>query len=177
MKIAISASGGTLDSPFEPRFGRVPGFVLYDSDSGEIRHVDNSGNMTLNQGAGIKTAQAIAQEGVEVLITGKVGPKALRALQQRNIQIVEGTGQTVRQVLANYGIGLSATTSAAGGFGQSGTAGQSGPGAPGGGRGMGGGGRGRGPGRGGQGRGGGARGQGPASGGRGMGGGGRRSGR
>ncbi len=165
MKIAVSAGGGSLDSPFEPRFGRVPGFVLYDSDTGQVTHIDNTANMNLDQGAGIKTAQSVAGHGAEVLITGKVGPKALRALEQKNIQIVEGNGQTVRQVLSNYGLGLSASASESSGPGSTGS------GSPGGGRGMGGGGRGRGPEGGGQGRGGGARGRGPASGGRGMGGG------
>lgn len=172
MKIAISAGGGTLDSPFEPRFGRVPAFVLYDSDSKEVKHVDNTANMDLQQGAGIKTAQTIAEQGAEVLITGKVGPKALRALEKKNIRIVEGSGQTVRQALANSGFGPAASASSGGGSRQGdGASPESGSGNPGGGRGKGGGGRGRGPGRGGQGQGGGARGRGPENGGRGMGGG------
>lgn len=174
MKIAISAGGASLDSSFEPRFGRVPGFVLYDSDSKETKHVDNTANMDLKQGAGIKTAQAIAGQGVEVLITGKVGPKALRALEKMNIRLVEGNGQTVRQALANSGFAPAASASAGGGSRQGeGPSPENGSGSPGGGSGKGGGGRGRGPGRGGQGQGGGARGRGPEKGGRGMGGGGR----
>jgi len=174
MKIAVSAGGGSLDSPFEPRFGRVPGFVLYDSDTGDVTHIDNTANMNLDQGAGIKTAQSIAGNGAEVLITGRVGPKALRALEQKSIRIVEGSGSTVREVLARFDPALSGPASSGTGPGQGGATGS---GSPGGGRGMGGGGRGRGPSRGGQGRGGGARGRGPANGGRGMGGGGGRGGK
>jgi predicted Fe-Mo cluster-binding NifX family protein len=174
MKIAISAGGGSLDSPFEPRFGRVPGFILYDSESEEAQYIDNTANMDLQQGAGIKTAQSIAEQGTEVLITGKVGPKALRALEQKDIRIVEGSGRTVREALANSGLGLLSSASAGGGGRQGdGTSRESGSGVRRGGRGMGGGGRGRGPGQGGQGKGGGARGRGPDKGGRGMGGGGR----
>jgi predicted Fe-Mo cluster-binding NifX family protein len=173
MKIAVSAGGGSLDSPFEPRFGRVPGFVLYDSDSGEVTHLDNTANMNLDQGAGIKTAQSIAGHGAEVLITGKVGPKAVRALERKNIRIVQGSGSTVREALNRYDAGLLGAASPGAGSGQGGTTGS---GAPGGGRGMGGGGHGRGPSGGGQGRGGGARGRGPANGGRGMGSGRRRKG-
>ena len=173
MKIAISAGGGSLDSPFEPRFGRVPGFVLYDSDSGESTHIDNTANMDREQGAGIKAAQAVAEQGAELLITGRLGPKAMRVLEKRNIRIVEGRGQTVRQALANSGFALPGTASKAGWSIHGGGTGDpsSSPGS-GGGRGKGGGGRGRGPGSGGQGKGGGARGRGLARGGRGMGGGG-----
>ncbi|MCF8029583.1 MAG: NifB/NifX family molybdenum-iron cluster-binding protein [Desulfohalobiaceae bacterium] len=176
MKIAISAGGASLDSPFEPRFGRVPGFILYDSDSKEVEYMDNTANMQLKQGAGIKTAQSIADRGAEVLITGKVGPKAMSVLEKRNMRIVEGSGQTVRQVLDNYSAETSVSGSASAGWDGHGGGTAKGPGAggPGGGRGMGGGGRGRGPASGGQGKGGGARGRGPGSGGRGMGGGGGR---
>mgnify|MGYP000134882938 CR=1 FL=1 len=176
MKIAISAGGASLDSPFEPRFGRVPGFILYDSDTGEVEYMDNTENMQLKQGAGIKTAQTIADRGAEVLITGKVGPKAMSVLEKRNMRIVEGSGQTVRQVLDNYSAGTSVSGSASAGWAREREGTAKGPefGSPGGGRGMGGGGRGRGPTRGGQGKGGGAQGRGPGSGGRGMGGGGGR---
>lgn len=172
MKIAISSGGGSLDSPFEPRFGRVPGFVLYDSESGEVVHIDNTANMDREKGAGIKAAQAIAEHGAEVLLTGKVGPKAMQVLEKKTIRLVEGKGQTVREALIHFGIDLPQAFSAGVRDRQGGTRG-SGSGSSGKGRGMGGGGRGRGPGNGGQGQGGGARGRGPEKGGRGAGSGGR----
>jgi predicted Fe-Mo cluster-binding NifX family protein len=171
MKIAISSGGKFLDSPFEPRFGRVPGFVLYDTESGEVRHIDNTANMDREKGAGIKAAQAVAQHGAEVLLTGKVGPKAVQVLEKKDIRLEQGTGQTVREALTDLGIDLSQAPAAGIGVRQGGTRGP-GPESSDKGRGLGGGGRGRGPGSGGQGQGGGARGRGPEKGGRGMGGGG-----
>ncbi|MEF8889197.1 MAG: NifB/NifX family molybdenum-iron cluster-binding protein [Desulfohalobiaceae bacterium] len=172
MKIAISSGGGSLDSPFEPRFGRVPCFVLYDTESGEVIHIDNTANMDREKGAGIKAAQAVADHGAEVLLTGKVGPKAMQVLEKKTIRLAEGKGQTVREALTGFGIDLSKAPSAGTGGRQGGTRG-SGPGSSGKGRGMGGGGRGGGAGSGVQGKGAGARGRGPEKGGRGAGGGGR----
>jgi len=158
MKIAVSSQGNQPSSPLEPRFGRAAGFVLYDTDSNEYGYLDNSENAALNQGAGVQTAQAVADSGVQVLITGKVGPKAEIALNRGNIQVVFSTAQTVEQAIKDFLSGSQGQ--------QSGPAQQPGPG-----RGMGGGG-GRGCGRGG----GGGRGMG-GGGGRGMGGGGRGCGR
>lgn len=171
MKIAISSAGKSLDSPFEPRFGRVPGFVLFDTESGEVIYIDNTANMDREKGAGIKAAQAVAEHGAEVLLTGKVGSKAMQVLEKKAIRLAEGKGQTVREALTDFGIDLSKAPSADREGRQEGRR-DSGPESSGKGRGAGGGGRGRGPGNGGQGRGGGARGRGPEKGGRGMGGGG-----
>ncbi len=166
MKIAISAQGPSLDSLFEPRFGRTPGFVIYDSESQAIDYVDNKANQDLSQGAGIKTAQLVTEQGVEVLITGNIGPKAMQALSQTNLKILQVNAQTVKEALESSQTRQSDAQGTMSGFG---------PGSsttnPRGGQGMGGGGQGRGPGQGGRGMGGGARGKGPGKGGRGMGGG------
>lgn len=176
MKIAISASGPKLDSPFEPRFGRAPGFVIYDTETENIEFLDNSANQGLPQGAGIQTAQKITQAGAEVLITGNIGPKASQALAGSSLKIFNCEAQTVSEAIQLYQKGgTSPSTGQQSSFGKS--SGQSAPGTgtgrgiAGGGQGMGGGARGRGPGQGGRGMGGGGRGRGMKGGGRGMGGG------
>ena len=37
MKLAISSSGKTLDSPLDPRFGRCDVFTFVDVENGEIK--------------------------------------------------------------------------------------------------------------------------------------------
>ncbi|WP_243544185.1 NifB/NifX family molybdenum-iron cluster-binding protein [Pseudodesulfovibrio tunisiensis] len=180
MKIAVSVQGTGPADPVDPRFGRCSGLVVFDTETGQHVYVDNSGNMSLAQGAGIQTAQLAADNGANVVISGQVGPKAQNALEQAGIAIYQTQAATVREAIDEYlgnapaSAGSNATPANAGqGFG----AGQGmGQGMGGGGRGMGGGGRGmggggRGMGGGGRGMGGGGRGMG--GGGRGMGGGGR----
>ena len=94
MKIAISASEGTMDSPIDPRFGRAKKFILVDTDTGAHEVHDNVQNLNAAQGAGIQAAQTVAGLGAQIVITGHCGPKAFRVLQAAGIQIgllTEGT--------------------------------------------------------------------------------------
>ncbi|WP_421901586.1 NifB/NifX family molybdenum-iron cluster-binding protein [Maridesulfovibrio sp.] len=102
MLIAVSANNSNVDSPFEPRFGRAAGFVVFDSETGESRFVDNSGNAQVAGGAGLQTAQLLADQGVSVAISGTFGPKAEQALQAGRIEMVTVQSGTVRELAENY---------------------------------------------------------------------------
>ena len=155
MKISVSARGESLDSEVDPRFGRTAGFVLFDSGTGNSSYLDNSAQLNLAKGTGIKAAQMIAEAGAEVLITGQLGPNAAQSLRKSGIKIYAFTSGTVREAIR----ALEANTLEELGD----DAIQPGPGKMGG-RGMGGGGRGRGPAKGGRGQGGGSRGRGSGGG-------------
>lgn len=163
MKIAISSAGNNLDSPFESRFGRAPGFVIYDTETKDIEYLDNSASRDLPHGAGIQTAQMVADSGAQVLITGIIGPKASQALESTKLQVHCCEAGTVSEAVSSFQRGdVPASASSA----------KPDPSGAGQGSGTRGGGRGRGPEQGGRGMGGGARGRGPGQGGRGKGGGG-----
>jgi predicted Fe-Mo cluster-binding NifX family protein len=175
MKIAVSSTGQSLQDPLDPRFGRCVGFIIYDSSSQATSFLSNSQQQNLPGGAGIQTAKMIADAGVDVLITGQMGPKAIQALSQTDIQVFSSTEGTIQEAIEAWQKGqLQPLSTAAGqpglGMGMGGGGGKRGRGPGQGGRGMGGGARGRGPGQGGQGLGGGGQGKGPGQGGRGMGG-------
>jgi predicted Fe-Mo cluster-binding NifX family protein len=63
MRIAISASGSTLDAEVDPRFGRCQYFIIANPETMEFEAVDNSSAMAAG-GAGISAAQMIADKGV-----------------------------------------------------------------------------------------------------------------
>ncbi len=98
MKIVVTASGPSPDSPVDPRFGRAPYFVLYDD--GEYRVVENPASQAWG-GAGIQAAQQVVSLGAKVVITGNVGPNAAQALRSAGIQVYMGTG-TVREAVERY---------------------------------------------------------------------------
>ncbi|OEU70354.1 MAG: hypothetical protein BA863_19350 [Desulfovibrio sp. S3730MH75] len=102
MLIAISTNGSDLDSPLEPRFGRATGFIIYDVDSQDHRFVDNSVNSKLAQGSGLQTAQLLAGQGVNVVITGRVGPNASQALNSGGIRTLAMSGGRVRDALEHF---------------------------------------------------------------------------
>lgn len=160
MKIAVSSRGQSLQDRLEPSFGRCAGFVVFDTNTQAISFLDNSRQQELAQGAGIQAAQMVSRAGIDVLISGRIGPKALQALSQSRIRIFAGSDTTVEEAIEAWRRNELAHISAE--TGQPGAVQEKDKGR---------GGRGRGPGQGGQGMGGGARGKGPGKGGRGKGGG------
>lgn len=104
--IAVSSEGPTLEDPVDPRFGRAGGFVVMDIESLETTYLDNGASQVLAQGAGIQAAENLAKAGVQVLLTGHVGPKAWAALEAAGLEVVQGVeNMTVGEALARYQAG------------------------------------------------------------------------
>ncbi len=98
MKIAVSATSGSLDAQIDPRFGRCPYFVIVDSETMKFEVIPNTASGAMS-GAGIQAAQTVASKGVNVLITGNVGPNAFQALSSARIDIITGVFGTVREAV------------------------------------------------------------------------------
>ncbi len=99
MKIAITASGDTLDAPVDPRFGRAQAFIIYDTETEEWSPLDNAQNLNAAQGAGIQAAAAVADAGAEAVITGHCGPRAFATLSAADIAVYTGASGTVRDAI------------------------------------------------------------------------------
>jgi len=153
MKIAISATGPTLDAEVDPRFGRCQYFIIADPSTMEFEAVANS-SATASGGAGIAAAQMVAGKGIEAVLTGNCGPNAHGVLAAAGVKIVTGVSGKIADVIKDYHAGKLTASAQANvpdhfGMGTPGTGGGSGTGRGGGmGRGMGKG-MGRGMGRGG----------------------------
>ena len=101
MKIAVSAGGSNLDAPIDPRFGRCAYFVIVDPDDMSFEAYDNE-NAGLTGGAGIQSAQFVVSKGAKVVITGNVGPNALRVLSAAGVPVMRGTTGMLRQTIDDY---------------------------------------------------------------------------
>jgi len=73
MIIAISAKGKDWNEAVDARFGRADFFAIYDEDKDEISFLDNSDITSQAHGVGPLAAKKMADNKVEVLITGN-GP-------------------------------------------------------------------------------------------------------
>ncbi|MGI6393401.1 MAG: NifB/NifX family molybdenum-iron cluster-binding protein [bacterium] len=102
MKIAVTTTGKELSSPFESRFGRAPGFIIYDLESGSFEALDNSVNLNTAQGAGIQAAQNIIKSGAKALISGHCGPKAFAVLSKAGVEVFSATAETVENAIEKY---------------------------------------------------------------------------
>jgi predicted Fe-Mo cluster-binding NifX family protein len=102
MKIAVSSNGTEKNSGTNPRFGRARFFLIYDTESGAYRSVDNHINVEAAQGAGIQAAARLSDEEVDVLITGHCGPNAFHVLNAAGIKVVTGADRTVMEDVERY---------------------------------------------------------------------------
>lgn len=86
MRIAVSSHGCSLEEFVDDRFGRCPYFLFCDSNDPEntAKYKDNPA-LSGTGGAGIAAAEFIAHERVDVLITGSLGPNALRVIRAAKI--------------------------------------------------------------------------------------------
>ena len=105
MKIAISSSGPSQDSPVDLHFGRAKYFHIYDLDTTSWSVHDNTCSLDTAHGAGIQAAQAIVDLGVEVVLTGNCGPKAFSTLKAAEVDIYSEAKGTVKGALWEYAVG------------------------------------------------------------------------
>ncbi|OPX18642.1 hypothetical protein BXT86_00010 [candidate division WOR-3 bacterium 4484_100] len=101
MKIAISSTGKELSSMVDPRFGRCPYFIILDPDTMEYEAIDNP-NVSAMGGAGIQTAQMIANKGVHTVLTGSCGPNAFQTLGAAGVQVIVGVSGQVEEAVQRY---------------------------------------------------------------------------
>lgn len=94
MKIAFTAYGNSWREQVDIRFGRAKGFFIVDTERSETSYIDNGPNIGAAQGSGIGAAQAIVDSGAEILISGKIGPKAGSVLKAAGIKVLGGLGYT-----------------------------------------------------------------------------------
>lgn len=98
MKIALTAAADGMNAPLNERFGRAPGFIVYDTDTQTHVFIDNQ-SADAAQGAGIKAAEIVAKAGATALVTGDCGPKAFAALKRAGIGIFSHKGGSVQNAL------------------------------------------------------------------------------
>lgn len=89
MKVAITASGEDLNSPVDRVFGRARYFVITDPEKTNVNVLENSQNVNAAQGAGIQAARQMADQSVNVILTGNVGPNAFKALDAASIKVFQ----------------------------------------------------------------------------------------
>jgi len=104
MKIAISATGLTLDADVDPRFGRCQNFIIADTETLQFEVLENS-SAAASGGAGISAAQMIVGKEVKAVLTGNCGPNAYQVLSSAGIEVVTGVSGKVKDAIASYKAG------------------------------------------------------------------------
>ncbi len=101
MLIAITADQGSLEARVDPRLGRCPYYLFFDTEGETIEAVPNP-HADLNGGAGIQAAQMLVDRGVRQVMTGQCGPNAYQVFAAAGIDVIAGCSGPVREVLDKH---------------------------------------------------------------------------
>jgi predicted Fe-Mo cluster-binding NifX family protein len=101
MKLCITSTGDDLNSDVDPRFGRCANFIIVDPENLEFKAVPNP-SVSAAGGAGIQSAQLVANEGAGAIITGNVGPNAFQTLSSLGLKVYTGASGKIKEVIQQY---------------------------------------------------------------------------
>jgi predicted Fe-Mo cluster-binding NifX family protein len=101
MKITIPVDEKSLNSNVCVSFGRTPYFLIYDTDTKKSVFLDNSAAASTG-GAGIKAAQMIADNQVNILLTPRLGENAADVLKSAEIEIYKTTTASAKDNIDDF---------------------------------------------------------------------------
>lgn len=104
MKVAIPADKNTKDARVNLSFGRTPYFMVYDSETDEMKFYENSA-ATSQGGAGVRASQNILDKGVEVVITPSCGSNSANVLSAAGVTIYMSSGDSLRKNIEDFQAG------------------------------------------------------------------------
>ena len=91
-----------LDSPVFPHFGRAPYFALVDTETGECRSVVNGSS---HNGGTKLPPEWLHEIGVEALVCGGLGQRAISLFEEHSIPVYIGAADTVRGMVEAFNEG------------------------------------------------------------------------
>jgi predicted Fe-Mo cluster-binding NifX family protein len=98
LKIIIASNGRDLSSEVSPIFGRSHDFISFTLNDGEINDIIASENPVRSEkGAGSLASNYLADNDVDVLITGKLGNVSFHVLRNAGIKVYKSIPGTVEK--------------------------------------------------------------------------------
>ncbi len=94
MKIALPVDGNSMESQVCMSFGRAPYYLVRDTETKANQFVTNKA-AAQSGGAGIRAAQIVADQGVDVLLTPRCGVNAAGVIQAAGIKIYRTEGDSI----------------------------------------------------------------------------------
>jgi len=101
LKIVISAEGKTIENLLDIRFGRCEYFQIHDTESGEVKILENKGQ-NCSGGAGFVAANQLIVQKVDIIITGNLGPNAFEIIEKAGIIAYKCENVDISLVLEKY---------------------------------------------------------------------------
>jgi len=103
MLIAITAEENNgLDSKVSSHFGYAAYFILIDTDNNQVHSVTGIVNPFCGSHGCGQVGRFLAEQGVQVMLSGGMGRRATQALQGYGIEAITGAAGNVRETLQRY---------------------------------------------------------------------------
>jgi len=104
MKIAFPTAGDNLNSVIEDVFGRAKSFLIFDTETKEIKIIDNTANLSAAHGVGIKSAETVSKAGIDVMVCMNCGPKAQDVLESADVKIIVTDESTISKAIEKHNL-------------------------------------------------------------------------
>jgi predicted Fe-Mo cluster-binding NifX family protein len=101
MNILITSETSRENGPVDQKFGRCEYYCLYNTQADTYLFYKND-SKNANQGAGVDFSQNVIDLNVGVILTGKIGPKAMDVLAMSNIKAFEVSNMTIKEAVEAY---------------------------------------------------------------------------
>lgn len=101
MIVAIPVDKKDMGTQVSVSFGRTPYFLIYDTESKESIFIENEAARSTG-GAGIKVAQTIVDNKVNVLLTPRCGENAADVLEAADIKIYKSNSGSAKGNIDTY---------------------------------------------------------------------------
>ena len=92
-----------LDARVHEHFGSAPIFTIFETDTKALEVVENPNNKHLH--GTCQPLNALNGTDVDVVVCGGMGARAVQKLNQGGIKAYRAKGDTVEEVIQNYGSG------------------------------------------------------------------------
>ena len=103
MKVCIpTESNFGLDDHLSQHFGRAQTFTVVDMETGKVKVIRNDSS---HMGGSKLPPEILAEHGVDVMIVGGLGPKAITMFESFGIKVVVGGSGLVRDVIEDWKAG------------------------------------------------------------------------
>ncbi len=103
MRICFTADEANgLESVISYHFGHCPYYVIVDVDGKVVKNVESIPNPMAEEHSAGDLPSYMKEQGINVIVTGGMGPKAQEFFQSYSIETVTGTYGKVKDVLEEY---------------------------------------------------------------------------
>jgi len=99
MKVCVPSHKGGLDDFVCEHFGRAETFTIYDTETGEVKVIKNTSE---HFGGFGRPPEIIMDLGVDVVICGGIGARAIALFKSFGVKIYMGATGTVKDAIDQF---------------------------------------------------------------------------